>query len=261
MLADDHAWSRLPPPVAYWLELQRERSVIPGRDEVLIETFPRGNCHYLVAYPFEGRLAHQTLGMLLTRRLDRVGAGPLGFVANDYGMALWCIGDLSALIAAGKLDLDELFAQDMLGDDLDAWLAESNLMKRTFRQVAVIAGLVERRHPGREKTGRQVATVDKPHLRRVAPPRSASHSARGRLGRRGHRPLGHCTAWGIFCAASTAESGINPWTGCRRFRCRSCSKSARRPSPGLLARSCCARLPPNRGPARRQRKSNARAET
>ncbi|MDP1640276.1 MAG: helicase-related protein, partial [Hyphomicrobium sp.] len=112
MLADDHAWSRLPPSVAYWLELQRERSVIPGRDEVLIETFARGNCHYLVAYPFEGRLAHQTLGMLLTRRLDRIGAGPLGFVANDYGMALWCIGDLSALIAAGKLDLDELFSQD-----------------------------------------------------------------------------------------------------------------------------------------------------
>ena len=124
---------------------------------MLIETFARRNCHYLVAYPFEGRLAHQTLGMLLTRRLDRIGAGPLGFVANDYGMALWGLGDISALIASGKLDLDQLFAQDMLGDDLDAWLAESNLMKRTFRQVAVIAGLVERRHPGREKTGRQVA--------------------------------------------------------------------------------------------------------
>jgi ATP-dependent Lhr-like helicase len=110
-----------------------------------------------VAYPFEGRLAHQTLGMLLTRRLDRIGAGPLGFVANDYGMALWGLGDISALVASGKLDLDQLFSQDMLGDDLDAWLAETNLMKRTFRQVAVIAGLVERRHPGREKTGRQIA--------------------------------------------------------------------------------------------------------
>ncbi len=108
-------------------------------------------------YPFEGRLAHQTLGMLLTRRLDRIGAAPLGFVANDYGMALWGLGPLSEMIARGKLELDELFAQDMLGDDLDAWLAESNLMKRTFRQVALIAGLVERRHPGREKSGRQVA--------------------------------------------------------------------------------------------------------
>jgi ATP-dependent Lhr-like helicase len=157
LLSDTQAWARLPPSVAYWLELQLERSAIPGREEVLIETFARRNCHYMVAYPFEGRLAHQTLGMLLTRRLDRIGASPLGFVANDYGMALWTVGDLSALIASGKLDLGDLFAEDMLGDDLDAWLAESNLMKRTFRQVALIAGLVERRHPGREKTGRQVA--------------------------------------------------------------------------------------------------------
>jgi ATP-dependent Lhr-like helicase len=43
-----------------------------------------------------------------------------------------------------------------MGDDLDAWLAESNLMKRTFRNAAIIAGLIERRWPGKEKTGRQV---------------------------------------------------------------------------------------------------------
>jgi len=157
MLADVHAWGRLPQSVADWLESQQRRSAIPARDEVLIETFPRRSCHCLVVYPFEGRLAHQTLGMLLTRRLDRAGAQPLGFVANDYGMALWGLGDVSGLIAGGRLDLGQLFSEDMLGDDLDAWLAESNLMKRTFRQVAVIAGLVERRHPGREKTGRQVA--------------------------------------------------------------------------------------------------------
>ena len=44
----------------------------------------------------------------------------------------------------------------MLGDDLDAWLAESSLMKRTFRVCAIISGLIERRHPGQEKTGRQM---------------------------------------------------------------------------------------------------------
>jgi ATP-dependent Lhr-like helicase len=162
MLADSGAWRRLPAPVAEWLRLQKLHSIIPARDEVLIETFPRRGRHYLVAYPFEGRLAHQTLGMLLTRRLDRAGAQPLGFVANDYGLAVWGLGDVTALIASGALDLAHLFAEDMLGDDLDAWLAESNLMKRTFRQVALIAGLVERRHTGygksgREKTGRQVA--------------------------------------------------------------------------------------------------------
>ena len=156
MLADHAAWSGLPLPVSEWLEMQAQRSTIPDASEVLIETFPRGHHHFLVAYPFEGRLAHQTLGMLLTRRLDRAGAAPLGFVASDYALAIWGLGDLHALIAAGRLDLGRLFEEDMLGDDLDAWLAESSMMKRTFRNCAVIAGLIERRHPGLEKNGRQV---------------------------------------------------------------------------------------------------------
>ncbi len=156
MLADPKSWPALPVPVAEWLRLQALYSSLPGADEVLVETFPRGDRHYLVAYPFEGRLAHQTLGMLLTRRLDRARARPLGFVANDYGLSLWAAGDLSAMIADGRLSLDKLFSEDMLGDDLEAWLAESTLMKRTFRICAVIAGLIDRRHPGLEKSGRQV---------------------------------------------------------------------------------------------------------
>ena len=156
MLADRRAWTSLPTPVAEWLALQDEKSIIPKPDEVLVETFPRSGRTYMAIYPFEGRLAHQTLGFLLTRRLERAGARPLGFVANDYGLAVWGLGDLSDMIATHELDLGQLFEQDMLGDDLDAWLAESNLMKRTFRLAAVIAGLIERRHPGREKSGRQV---------------------------------------------------------------------------------------------------------
>ena len=156
MLADPCEWSTLPEPVAEWLELQQRRSVVPSADEVLVETFPHRNRHHLVIYSFEGRLAHQTLGMLLTRRLERARALPLGFVANDYGLAVWTAADLSEMIAGGALDLARLFDEDMLGDDLEAWLAESNLMKRTFRVCAIIAGLIERRHPGREKTGRQL---------------------------------------------------------------------------------------------------------
>ncbi len=156
MLADPRTWKGLPTPVAEWLGLQQAASALPGIDDVLIETFPRRSRHFLVAYPFEGRLAHQTLGMLLTRRLERAGARPLGFVANDYGLALWGLADLSERIRNGTLDLADLFAEDMLGDDLEAWLAESSLMRRTFRNVAVIAGLTERRHPGREKSGRQI---------------------------------------------------------------------------------------------------------
>ena len=156
MLANPKDWKRLPKPVGDWLRIQKRRSIIPQADQVLVETFPRGNRHFMVCYPFEGRLAHQTLGMLLTRRLERARARPMGFVASEYSLAIWGLDDMSAMIADGRLDLGKLFEEDMLGDDLDAWLASSNLMRRTFRFCAVIAGLIERRFPGKEKSGRQV---------------------------------------------------------------------------------------------------------
>ncbi|MFK4810616.1 ligase-associated DNA damage response DEXH box helicase [Devosia sp. ZW T5_3] len=156
MLDSPQSWGVLPDQVSDWLRLQRDVSVLPRRDSLLVETFPRGAQNFLVCYPFEGRLAHQTLGMLLTRRLERARARPLGFVASEYALAIWGLGDLSALIKTGRLSLDDLFSQDMLGDDLEDWLDESALMKRTFRNCAIIAGLIERRHPGKEKTGRQI---------------------------------------------------------------------------------------------------------
>jgi ATP-dependent Lhr-like helicase len=136
--------------------LQSYRSRVPGAREMVVETFPRADKHYLVCYPFEGRLAHQTLGMLLTRRLERMRVRPLGFVANEYALAIWMLGDASSMIRQGRLDLNALFDPDMLGDDLEAWLAESALMKRTFRNCAIISGLIARRFTGEEKSRRQV---------------------------------------------------------------------------------------------------------
>lgn len=156
ILGDPSKWPGLPAQVRDWLSAQRWKSVLPNQDQMLVETFPRADKHYLVCYPFEGRLAQQTLGMLLTRRLERWGARPLGFVASEYALVVWTLRDLSLMIAAGKLSLPRLFDEDMLGDDLEAWLAESNLMKRTFRNAAIIGGLIERRWPGKEKTGRQI---------------------------------------------------------------------------------------------------------
>ena len=125
-------------------------------DGTIIETFPRGSRAYMVAYPFEGRLAHQTLGMLLTRRLERAGAKPLGFVATDYSLGIWGLEDMGLMIANGRLSLADLFDEDMLGDDLEAWLAESALMKRTFRNCALISGLIARRFTDEDKSRRQV---------------------------------------------------------------------------------------------------------
>ena len=156
LLADRRAWNGLPDQVRDWLSLQAHLSLIPGVRELVVETFPRANKHYIVFYPFEGRLAHQTLGMLLTRRLERARARPLGFVANEYAVAIWALGDMSSMIRSGRIDLNTLFDPDMLGDDLEAWLAESALMKRTFRNCAIISGLIARRHTGEEKSRRQV---------------------------------------------------------------------------------------------------------
>ena len=114
--------------VQEWLSIQKWVSDLPAEDKLLVETFPRGGKHYMVAYCFAGRNAHQTLGMLLTRRMERQGIGPLGFVATDYAIAVWSRHQVTTP--------DSLFTTDILGDDLEEWMAESSMLKRSFRQVA-----------------------------------------------------------------------------------------------------------------------------
>ena len=148
LLQTPEKWDLFPDQVRDWLRLQRGVSRLPGRADLLIETFPRGGRWYLVAYCFEGRNAHQTLGMLVTKRMERAGFAPLGFVATDYVLGIWSANQPSNVAA--------LFDEDMLGDDLEDWMAESSMLKRTFRNVAVIAGLIQRNLPGAEKNRRQV---------------------------------------------------------------------------------------------------------
>src|SRR6201991_2983256 len=94
--------------------------------------------------------------MLLTRRLGTGRLRALGFVAHEYWPAVWTLSGGGQCLGTGRLSLAELFDEAMLGDDLEAWLAESALMKRTFRNGAIIAGLIERRYPGEEKSRRQM---------------------------------------------------------------------------------------------------------
>lgn len=148
LLADPGAWTAMPEAVREWLAMQRRVSRLPGGAGLLVESFPRADRWYLVAYCFEGRNAHQTLGMLLTRRMQRLGMAPLGFVASDYVLAVTS--------ARPPREVARLFEPDLLGDELQAWTEESSLMRRSFRQVAVIAGLIARRAPGAERNRRQV---------------------------------------------------------------------------------------------------------
>jgi len=149
MLADRNDWSRFPDDVREWLEVQSERSVLPEPHQLLVETFPHESHHYMVAYSFEGWNAHQSLGMLLTKRMEKAGLKPLGFVANDYGLACYGLEPIR--------DPKSLFSPDILEREFVEWVENSYLLKTAFREVAVIGGLVERQHPGKRKTGRQVS--------------------------------------------------------------------------------------------------------
>ena len=148
LLQDRELHSYLPEQVREWLRLQAENSTLPPADKLLVETFKRGRKYYMAAYSFAGRNAHQTLGMLLSRRMEREGYGPLGFVATDYAIAIWS----RHLVTRPET----LFSSDILGDDLEEWMAESTMLKRSFWQVAIIAGLIDKRAHGSEKTQKQV---------------------------------------------------------------------------------------------------------
>ena len=141
------SWPDLPPHTAQWLELQRSVSQMPRRGELLLESFPFKGREYLCVYGFAGRNAMQTLGLLLTKRMEELGLDPLGFVATDYATLIWGLEEIT--------DAEPLFDAQALRDGLDGWLAGNAVMKRSFRAVATIAGLIERNTPGQRKSGRQ----------------------------------------------------------------------------------------------------------
>jgi len=148
LLADRAGWARFPDDVREWLEVQDWRSELPEPGCLLVESFPHEGRHYTVFYCFEGWPAHQSLGMLVTRRMEERGLAPMGFVASDYALAVWSLRAVD--------DPAALLSPDILTDEFVAWVQDSFLLRRAFREVAVISGLVERQQPGRRKTGRQV---------------------------------------------------------------------------------------------------------
>ena len=148
LMIDRAGWGRFPDDVREWLEVQDWRSRLPGPGELLVETFPHEQRHYAVIYTFEGWNANQSLGMLITRRMAERGLAPLGFVANDYALAVWGLKPIA--------DPAPLLSPDILSHEFVAWVQDSHLLRRAFREVAVIGGLVERQQPGQRKSGRQV---------------------------------------------------------------------------------------------------------
>jgi ATP-dependent Lhr-like helicase len=148
LLVDRAGWGRFPDDVREWLEVQHWRSQLPGPDNLLVESFPHARREYTVYYTFTGWNANQSLGMLITKRMEERGLMPGGFVANDYSLAVWGLRPVE--------DPRPLLSADILAHEFVDWVQDSYLLRRAFREVAVISGLVERQHPGKRKSGKQV---------------------------------------------------------------------------------------------------------
>src|SRR3546814_7985667 len=116
--------------------MQARRSRWPGPGQLMVETFSDEGRHDMVVYSFEGWNAHQSLGMLLTLRMESQGLLPIGFVANDYSLGVYSLKPVT--------DPASLFSADILEHEFGDWVERSSLLKRAFRDVAVISGLVER---------------------------------------------------------------------------------------------------------------------
>lgn len=140
-------WPDLPAHTADWLQLQRSMSRLPEPDRLLVETFERDGRQNMCVYGFAGRNAQQTLGLLLTKRMEDMDLAPMGFVSSDYATLIWGLDEV--------VDPRPLFDLRTLKDGLDGWLAGNALMKKTFRGAATIAGLIERNTPSARKSGRQ----------------------------------------------------------------------------------------------------------
>ncbi|WP_373635127.1 ligase-associated DNA damage response DEXH box helicase [Yoonia sp. SS1-5] len=140
-------WSELPSHTAEWLDLQRQVSKLPETNRILVESFPHEGRHHICVYGFAGRNAMQTLGMLLTQRMEELGLDPLGFVATDYATLIWGLEPVT--------NPAPLFRPPDLRAGFETWLSGNAVMKRTFRGAATIAGLIERNLPQARKSGRQ----------------------------------------------------------------------------------------------------------
>ncbi len=148
LIVDRAGWAAFPDDVREWLEMQDYRSRLPAPGELLVESFPFEQRAYTLFYTFEGWNANQSLGMLVTRRMEAAGLSPMGFVANDYALGVWGLKPID--------DPAAMLSPEILADEFVEWVQESYLLRRAFREAAVIGGLVERQHPGKKKTGRQV---------------------------------------------------------------------------------------------------------
>jgi len=151
-LINNYKEYNFPKEIKDLLNNQTKVSSLPPMDGLLIETFSRfvGNKknNYLVAYTFQGRKTNQTLGIILIKRMESLGLRPLAFVATDYALSIWSIKKCS--------NINRLLEIKSLLININQLLISTSLIRRHFKEIAIISGLIDKNYPGHRKTERQI---------------------------------------------------------------------------------------------------------
>lgn len=150
LLNSPEHWRKLPAQVQTWLQLQKEASWLPDEQSLLIEHFSWRSHQQTLFYTFEGRKANQTLGMLVTKRMEKMGFKPISFSITDYGLSVRSIHEVPENL------VHKLVHPDILGDELEDWMLESPMLKRSFRRVAMVSGLTEQNYHSSKRSMKQV---------------------------------------------------------------------------------------------------------
>lgn len=124
---------------------QRKESIVPNADEFLIETFKTREGFHAIFYPFEGRFVHEALASILAYRISLLSPISFSLAYNDYGFELLSDQEINM---QEVLD-NNLFSTDYVHSDLQKSLNATEMARRKFRDIAVIAGLVFTGFPGK----------------------------------------------------------------------------------------------------------------
>ncbi len=127
------------------IKRQRRESIVPKKDQFLIETFKTREGYHAVFYPFEGRFVHEAMSGILAYRISLLKPITFSLAFNDYGFEL---------LSDQPFDMQEvldnnLFTPEMLTDDLQASVNATEMARRKFRDIAVISGLVFTGYPNK----------------------------------------------------------------------------------------------------------------
>ena len=133
-------------------EMQALRSVIPKRDEFLIEYFQSNEGYHLVMYPFEGRNVHEGMAALIAKRISMQQSITFSIAMNDLGFEL---------LSDQKIDVESLlnkslFTTQNLTSDIQAGINSVEMTKRKFRDIARISGMIFSGFPGKQKKERHI---------------------------------------------------------------------------------------------------------